>query len=87
MARWYAKGREVMAKISANGAHEIARIRVASPAGYPYLWVMCSDGRVLTRATGELGDGYTVAYRGLRRNLRTREALLRIAQIRGYRVL
>lgn len=88
MARWYAKGREVMAKISANGAHEIARIRVEHLiSGQPYLWVMCSDGRVLSRATGELSDGYTVAARGLRRHLRTREALLRIAQIRGYRVV
>ena len=76
-----------MAKISANGAHEVARINVTSPAGYPYLWVMCSDGRVLSRATGELSDGYTVAQRGLRRSLRTREALLRIALIRGYKVV
>ena len=76
-----------MAKISANGAHEIARIKVTSPAGYPYLWVMCSDGRVLSRATGELGDSYTVYLRGLRRSLRTREALLRIAQIRSYKVV
>lgn len=74
-----------MAKISANGAHEVARIKVTSPGGYPYLWVMCSDGRVLSRATGELSDGYTVAVRGLSRSLRTREALLRIAQIRGFK--
>ena len=76
-----------MAKISANGAHEVARIRAISPAGYTYIWIMTSDGRVLTRTTGELSDGYTVAHRGLRRSLRTREALLRIAQIRGYRVI
>jgi len=76
-----------MAKITANGAHEVARIRVTSPAGFPYLWVMCSDGRVLSRATGELSDGYTIAVRGLQRHLRTREALLRIAQIRGYRAV
>ena len=75
-----------MAKISANGATEVARIQAISPAGYTYLWVMTSDGRVLSRASGT-GDGYTVAARGLRRSLRVRETLLRIAQIRGYRVI
>jgi hypothetical protein len=77
----------MMAKISANGAHEVARIQVTHlVSGQPYVWVMTSDGRVLSRASGT-GDGYTVAARGLRRHLRTREALLRIAQIRGYKVV
>jgi hypothetical protein len=76
-----------MAKISANGATEVARIQVAHlVSGQPYVWVMTSDGRVLSRASGT-GDGYTVAARGLRRSLRVRETLLRIAQIRGYRVI
>jgi len=76
-----------MAKISANGATEVARINVTrADGGYTYVWVMTSDGRVLSRARGT-GDGYTVAQRGLRRNLRTREVLLRIAAIRGYRVV
>lgn len=75
-----------MIEITANGAHEIARLRVTHLiTGQPFVWVMTSDGRVLSRATGT-GDGYTVAQRGLSRNLRTREALLRIAQIRGYKV-
>ena len=73
-----------MIEISDNGAHEIARIRATSPDGESYVWVMTSDGRILSRASGT-GDGYMIAACGLQRHLRTREALLRIAQIRGYR--
>jgi hypothetical protein len=51
-----------MAKISARGATEVARLRVTNGAGkFPRLFVMTSDGRILTRLTGELGTGYTVA--------------------------
>lgn len=74
-----------MAKISANGAYEIARIKVTSPSRVSYLWVMTSAGHILTRADGEVGDDYGVVIRGLCRHLRTREALIRIAQIRGFK--
>ena len=74
-----------MVEISDNGAHEIARVAVTSPSGDSYIWVMTSDGRVLSRAIGT-GDGYTVAHHGLLRCFRSREGLLRIAQIRGYKI-
>jgi len=87
MARWYAKGREVMAKITANGAHEVTRISVRSPAGIRYIWVMCSDGRVLSKPANEPSLGYTVYQRGLPRKLRDRGGLLRLVLIRGYRAV
>jgi hypothetical protein len=68
-----------MAKITANGAHEVAKVKAHSRAGGEYLYVMCSDGRVLWRPTGESGSGYTVLYRGVkqeRRNLATLQQIV-----------
>jgi hypothetical protein len=39
-----------LAKISAGGATETARITVKSKSGAQYLAVACSDGRILMRA-------------------------------------
>ena len=81
-----------MAKISAHGAHEVARIQVrhmADETNTRYIWVMCSDGRILSRAERDVmtPDHYTVYVRGLQRHLRRRSTLVRIALIRGFRVV
>ena len=49
-----------MAKISAYGATEVARIRCENNYGTTYLYVLCSDGRILYRPTGYPGTSYTV---------------------------
>lgn len=49
-----------MAKISARGATEVARVTGKSANGVRYIYVVCSDGRILRRATGDLGSGYKV---------------------------
>jgi hypothetical protein len=81
-----------MAKISAHGAHEVARIQVrhmADETNTRYVWVLTSDGRILSRAERDvlMPDHYSVYLRGLKRKLRCRSTLLRIALIRGYRVV
>lgn len=77
-------GSEIMAKISAYGAHEVARMNVKTRAGYPAILVMASDGRVLFRYTGDLGSSYKVVGKaGLAAN-RTSEMLARYAKLAGY---
>jgi hypothetical protein len=48
-----------MAKISANGATEVARVETRAH-GYKYTWVMCSDGRVLRKNDSASDGGYTL---------------------------
>lgn len=48
-----------MAKISARGCREVARIRYAQ-GGYRGIMVLRSDGAVLQRLTGDVGNAYTI---------------------------
>jgi hypothetical protein len=75
-----------MAKISANGATEKARIKTKSPGGYEYLWVMTSDGRVLRRVIGEVSTGYTVFRRNWRGD-RTQAVLSVMAAGLGHTII
>jgi hypothetical protein len=53
-----------MAKISARGCTAIAKVKAKSKAsGNTQLFVMRSDGMILNRFTGDLGDGYTAVYK------------------------
>lgn len=75
-----------MAKISARGAKEIARIKAISPAGdgYTYSFVLTSDGRVLRK--GDLDSGYTIVHR-VKFETNLNEAFLRrFAMLRGLTV-
>jgi hypothetical protein len=81
-----------MAKITANGATEVARITTrfthtnAAP-GYEesrYLWVINSKGTVLRRLTGEYGSGYVVRARKLPPS---RDTLLALAEKAGHQVV
>lgn len=50
-----------MAKISAYGATEVARVTCENSRGTKYAYVMCSDGRILYRrvaAKGERSEAY-----------------------------
>lgn len=76
-----------MAKIGARGATEVARIKTESPAGTSYLWVMCSDGRVLRRITGELGESYAVFRRHVRPEARNQYLLIGLAIRLGHKVV
>jgi hypothetical protein len=51
-----------MAKITANGAKEVAKIR-AKRGPHEYLFAINSKGTVLYRVTGEYGGGYVVFQR------------------------
>lgn len=54
-----------MAKISARGATEVARIMVVNPqTKQDYIMVLCSDGRILIRPAGSKGT-YTLLRRGV----------------------
>ena len=64
-----------MAKISANGAHEVARLSAISQRGTRYILVMTSDGRVLSRATGDADSGYVVVLRNIPQRLRNKSSL------------
>ena len=45
-----------MAKISARGATEVARVKCEDNLGRFYLYVMCSDGRILYRPVAARGE-------------------------------
>ncbi len=78
-----------MAKISANGCHEVARVSatLSSPTfTYPAILVLRSDGAILRRFTGDLPSGYTILGRLKADAPRSIDTLLRIAGRRGYTV-
>lgn len=77
-----------MAKISANGATKVCQVVAKAPNGeYRYIFVMCSDGRILRRSVGEgYGSGYSVAERVGKKNA-TRQKLMDHISLRGYRVV
>ena len=81
------RGKE-MAKISANGATEVARIETRFKGSGQdesrYLWVVNSKGVVLRRLTGEYGSGYTV-YR--RHQTASRNLLVALARRAGHEVI
>lgn len=78
-----------MAKISANGAREVARIRVTSPTGSRYghraQWLLRSDGAVL-RKHDIPGDGWTVIGKPKTVKNLNRAALIALAHKHGYEV-
>lgn len=75
-----------MAKITARGAREVARIAARNPGtGARYLYVITSDGRVLWRPAGP-GEHYTVIGRRVPPARRNRELLVQLAERRGLAV-
>jgi hypothetical protein len=77
-----------MAKISARGATEVARVRgQREGADFQMIYVMCSDGRVLRRSTGEFGSGYSVRGKVSRPENRTAEYLRAIVKRDGLKVV
>ena len=72
-----------MAKISSNGATEVAAINTKSPAGTEYRWAINSRGVVLRRWRGEPGTGYTIFVK-LRQQVATRATLLAIIKLEGH---
>lgn len=75
-----------MAKITANGDVEVARIKTLGPSGYPYLWVMTKKGRILRRTTGAFGTGYSIWLRHWNGDL-TEAALIQLAQTNKHEVV
>lgn len=76
-----------MAKITANGATEVAKVRAIKP-GYDskYLFAINSKGVVLCRrTTGEYGTGYTVYERNVQPA--TKISLVALIVSRGYKVI
>ena len=77
-----------MAKISARGATEIARVKAHSEAAdVDYLFVLTSDGRVLSRYAGENGSGYTLAHKVRNPDNINQAFLERFVGLRGLTVL
>jgi hypothetical protein len=77
---------ELMAKISARGAKEIARVKATSEAsGASYIYLLTSDGRVLMRASQD--NGFTVAHRVRNPDNINREFLIRFVGLRGLTVV
>lgn len=71
-----------MAKISARGATEVARLKAKSESsGATYIYILTSDGRVLMRDSRD--SGFTVAYRVQKKENLTREYLERYIALRG----
>ncbi len=77
-----------MAKTSANGATEVARLTV-QPEGLDFqmIYVLCSDGRVLKRVRVEHGSGYSVRGRIRIPKDRTAEFLAVIARRDGMAIV
>lgn len=74
-----------MAKITANGAREVAKIRaIRTGSDLKYLFAINSKGVVLWRTTGEYGTGYTVYQRGVQPA--TKISLVALIVSRGYKV-
>ena len=76
-----------MAKLTARGAHAVARLRVRTPRGSTMIYALRSDGAILSRFTGDLADGYSHVRR-LREGVPVTEATLRTLMDRmHYEVL
>ena len=78
-----------MAKISAYGATEVARIKVRSPGGVEMVYVMASSGRVLTRYVGDhdRDSNYTLRGRTQKPERINQEFLIQIAERDGMTVI
>lgn len=75
-----------MAKISARGATEVARLKAKSEAsGETYIYLMTSDGRILMRNSKD--NGFTVAHRVRAQTNINREQLERFVKLRGLTVV
>lgn len=77
-----------MAKITAHGAREVARIKVTTPGNnYKQLFVIASDGRVLTRYTDGISNGYRI-YGRIKDERKRNSAFLRDLLIRrGFTIV
>jgi hypothetical protein len=71
-----------MAKISANGAVKTAEVRGLTRTHYPKTYVLCSDGRVLTKYN-EPGTGYTLRGRIRKAADQTARTLRLLAELDG----
>ena len=78
---WLTGKAKAMAKITANGATEVAKIATLGPGGARYFWVINSKGVILRRATGPFGSGYTVYSR---KNTPTRATLIAVIRRAGH---
>jgi hypothetical protein len=77
-----------MAKISARGATEIARLKVQRKGqDFQMLYVLCSDGRVLARITGANGNSFHVRGNVRDEKNRTAEFLAIIVKRDGLEVV
>jgi hypothetical protein len=77
-----------MARINAHKATEVARI-TATFGRNTRLFIMTSDGRVLTRFTKPSGTNYNLLYRNLSvpsKAERRRSVLIQIANRMGYKL-
>jgi hypothetical protein len=74
-----------MAKITAHGASEVARVYARSASGTPYVYVMCSDGRILQR-WDHPGSGFREAYDNIPVPKRTEDYLAGIIRRQGWTV-
>ena len=76
-----------MAKLTARGAHPVARLKVRTPRGTTMIYALRSDGAILSRFTGELADGYS-HFRKLREGVPvTEETLRKLMDRMHYEVL
>jgi len=78
-----------MAKINANGCHEVARVNFTTERGHTGILLLRSDGKLLERCTGDLSTSYRVV--GTAKNKSTlfdvgRDMLERFAVRRNYNV-
>ena len=77
-----------MAKLTARGAHPVARLKVRTPRGTMLIFALRSDGVILSRFTGELANGYSVWGRKLREGVPfTEETLRKVMDRLHYEVL
>ena len=76
-----------MASITAHGAHEVARcIAVSRRFGAERLFVMTSDGRILTRLNDVMLHEFRVDRRYVPPTMRTMAGLTEIVENQGYDV-
>lgn len=74
-----------MAEITQGGATEAARIKTSSPGRNVFIWVMCSDGRILRKM--EMDEGPFRIYRRGWKGARTQETLIEMARACGHEVV